>query len=374
MATSLKEFSTTAASNTAVGTANVDENCPPSGINNAIRQALAYIVDWFMNTGTISSATTTDLGTKTQNYLSVSGTTTITGFGTPTNKVEYTLTFEGALTLTHNATSLILPGGANIVTAAGDVAVVKHEGSGNWRCVSYTPATGVGALGGTTATAGKVLTANGSGSAPTWQTPATGSYAAKTSGYTIISTDNGDVVDFTTAGVTATLTAAATLGSGFTVTIANTASSGDVTIEPDGSETLDGLTNRLLRPGDRATIVCDGSNWKTVRGSYSFESSEQTLSLSTTFTVAHGLGEIPNVIRAAFRCKTIDNNWAVGDEIDYGAVHWTYGGALQADATNVRATVNQTYYPAICNKTTGDGAALTGASWVLVFYCKKSFG
>ena len=30
--------------------------------------------------------------------------------------------FSGALTLTHNATSLILPGGASITTAAGDVA------------------------------------------------------------------------------------------------------------------------------------------------------------------------------------------------------------------------------------------------------------
>ena len=164
MATSLKEFSTTAASNTAVGTANVDENCPPSGINNAIRQALAYIVDWFMNTGTISSAATTDLGTKTQNYLAVSGTTTITAFGTPTNKTEYTVKFDGALTLTHNATSLILPGGVNVLTIAGEVAKFRHEGSGNWRCVSY-PARWAHADG----TAGQVLTSNGSGALPTMQ-------------------------------------------------------------------------------------------------------------------------------------------------------------------------------------------------------------
>jgi len=142
MASSLKEFSTTAGSNTTVGSANIAENCAPSGLNNAIREIIAYIIDWFMNSGTIASATTTDLGTKTQNYLSVTGTTTITGLGTPTNKTEYTLTFAGALTLTHNATSLILPGGANITTAAGDVAVMKHEGSGNWRCVSYTKASG----------------------------------------------------------------------------------------------------------------------------------------------------------------------------------------------------------------------------------------
>ena len=45
--------------------------------------------------------------------------------------------FDGILTLTHNATSLILPGAANIVTSASDVAIFVSFGSGNWRCVSF---------------------------------------------------------------------------------------------------------------------------------------------------------------------------------------------------------------------------------------------
>lgn len=85
----------------------------------------------------IASASTTDLSTATGDYVFVTGTTTITALGTATAGVERTVQFTGALTLTHNATSLILPGGANITTAAGDVAVFKSEGSGNWRCVSY---------------------------------------------------------------------------------------------------------------------------------------------------------------------------------------------------------------------------------------------
>jgi len=161
MATSLKEFSTTAGNNNAVGSANIAEGCPPSGLNNAIREFIAYVVDWFMNTGTISSATTTDIGTKTQGYLAVSGTTTITALGTPTNKTEYTLKFDGALTLTHNATSLILPGGVNVLTIAGEVAKFRHEGSGNWRCVSY-PARWLYGDG----TAGQVLTSAGAGNLP----------------------------------------------------------------------------------------------------------------------------------------------------------------------------------------------------------------
>jgi hypothetical protein len=50
--------------------------------------------------------------------------------------------FAAALTLTHNATSLILPGAANITTAAGDVGIFTSDGSGNWRCINYETAAG----------------------------------------------------------------------------------------------------------------------------------------------------------------------------------------------------------------------------------------
>jgi hypothetical protein len=57
------------------------------------------------------------------------------------------LRFAASLTLTHNGTSLILPGGANIQTAAGDVADFVNDaaadGTGsNWRCVNYHRASG----------------------------------------------------------------------------------------------------------------------------------------------------------------------------------------------------------------------------------------
>lgn len=90
--------------------------------------------------GTIASATTTDLSTVNDGDITVSGTTTITGFGTLTAGIKKILTFSGALTLTHNATSLILPGAANITTAAGDVAIMRSLGAGNWKCISFTRA------------------------------------------------------------------------------------------------------------------------------------------------------------------------------------------------------------------------------------------
>lgn len=91
---------------------------------------------------TLASATTTDLGAVEAPQITISGTTTITGFGTVAAGVARYIRFSGALTLTHNGTSLILPGGANILTVAGDTALAISEGSGNWRVLSYNRVSG----------------------------------------------------------------------------------------------------------------------------------------------------------------------------------------------------------------------------------------
>lgn len=90
---------------------------------------------------TIASATTTDLSTVATIGVSISGTVTITGFGTGANLLRIGK-FAGILTLTHNASSLILPGGTNITTAAGDRFIALSDGSGNWTVVAYTKADG----------------------------------------------------------------------------------------------------------------------------------------------------------------------------------------------------------------------------------------
>jgi hypothetical protein len=135
----LPEWSTTESSNkpsggTSVGT-NLDDN---------IRMLQKVVRGWLASKGAdIASASTTDLGAVEGLAHDITGSTAITSFGTIGAGILKVLTFEGALTLTHNATSLILPGGANITTASGDTAVVISEGSGNWRCVSYQKASGL---------------------------------------------------------------------------------------------------------------------------------------------------------------------------------------------------------------------------------------
>ena len=96
----------------------------------------------------IASATTTDIGAATGNYVDITGTTTITGLGTIDSGTRRICQFDGILILTHNATSLILPTGANITTAAGDVATFVSLGSGNWKCAGYLRADGSAVAGG----------------------------------------------------------------------------------------------------------------------------------------------------------------------------------------------------------------------------------
>lgn len=89
----------------------------------------------------IASATTTDLGTVLTFRARITGTTTVTGFGNQPNTWRI-VRFAGALTLTHNATSLILLSGASRTTVANAIGWYESDASGNWREIYYsaTPA------------------------------------------------------------------------------------------------------------------------------------------------------------------------------------------------------------------------------------------
>lgn len=92
----------------------------------------------------IASAATINLTTATGDLVDVTGTTTITAI-TLADGEERTVRFTGALTLTNGA-SLVLPGGANIATAAGDFASFRGYASGVVRCERYTRASGAALL------------------------------------------------------------------------------------------------------------------------------------------------------------------------------------------------------------------------------------
>ena len=145
----------------------------PSTMDDAIKHHGAFIATLrdgkgFAAEADVASAATCDIGGANSLFVRITGTTTITSFGINFNGPRF-IRFGGALTLTHNASTLILPGGANITTAAGDTCVVTPI-SGGWVVSKYQRADGkvlVGAL-----TSGTYTTLSGASvdflSAPNW--------------------------------------------------------------------------------------------------------------------------------------------------------------------------------------------------------------
>lgn len=135
VAATLAAWSSTTASNSPAGTATVG-----SGVDDNLRELQGVVVRGLSHKGSdIASAATTDIGAVEGLMHDITGTTTITSFGTVRAGILKVLKYEGALTLTHNSTSLILLGAENRTTANGDVQLVISEGSGNWRELSYFP-------------------------------------------------------------------------------------------------------------------------------------------------------------------------------------------------------------------------------------------
>lgn len=89
----------------------------------------------------LASASVTDIGAQTTNFVRITGNNSITSFGTNYSGPIF-VRFASALTLTHNANTLILPGNANISINAGDtlIAVPKATGgvSNGWFVVGYS--------------------------------------------------------------------------------------------------------------------------------------------------------------------------------------------------------------------------------------------
>jgi hypothetical protein len=126
------------AQRTTLGLGNVnntsDANKPVSTAQQTALDLKSNILQPFSS---IVSAAMTDLGSLSTEHVTITGTTTITSFGTAAAGTFRRVVFSGALTLTHNATSLILPQGGNVTTAAGHTLEAVSLGSGNWRVTSY---------------------------------------------------------------------------------------------------------------------------------------------------------------------------------------------------------------------------------------------
>lgn len=93
--------------------------------------------------------------------------------------------------------------------------------------------------------------------------------SSKSSAYNLAAGDKGTVVRLTGTGWTLGTTAAATLAAGWWCYMVNEGT-GDITIDPNASETIDGVTSFTMYPGEARKVWCDGSAFRSIvlRGFY----------------------------------------------------------------------------------------------------------
>lgn len=285
----------------------------------------------------LASAATVNIGAAAANTVTVSGTTTITAFDSIAAGAIRRVRFLAALTLTHNATTLILPGSANITTAAGDVATMESLGSGNWRCVNYSKADGTsvvgGGGGGLTNWTDAVNTAAPNATVPVVSLSATNgatnvdaALVTKGTGATLAAIADNTATGGNKRGTNATdwqklrntntqvaSGATSTVGgggrntaSGSNSTVAggfnNSASSTDTTIAGGNGNTASGSTSSVggggsnTASGSYATVA--GGNNSTASGDYSFTAG-LTNSASGLYSVALGRNASTRAIQGA---------------------------------------------------------------------------
>lgn len=153
------------------------------------------------------------------------------------------------------------------VLIAGDIgsALTLHILEYNLANTRWELLNPVGAIPLAAGATGQVLTAV-TGGLPVWATASSGiTYNAQSAGYTILTTDNGAFIDFTgSSDATFAFTAAATLVNKWFCYIRNNGTSQAVlTLDPNSSETIDGLASYPMYPGEVRLVQCNGTLFTT---------------------------------------------------------------------------------------------------------------
>ena len=165
----INQFDITPGNNTDCDGVGVGSSMTVDNTNDAFQHLMALMAQQIGEVGALgadtASASTTSLSAVRGWFANITGTNTISSFGTgvPAGKIFH-LRMTNGLTLTYNATSMILPNATNLAVGAGDVVTMLSLGSGNWRLLNSVPASGSALppgtmvdFGGTTAPGGWLL-------------------------------------------------------------------------------------------------------------------------------------------------------------------------------------------------------------------------
>ena len=155
-------------------------------------------------------------------------------------------------------------------TAGMSVKVISQSAPLIWMAgdvTSYNSATGNLVV--------AVAVTNGSGTFSAWRIVIAGVQGvagtapgilreARTSGTTLTQADKGRLIDITAGTFTQTFSAAVVLGDGWNVWLRNSGT-GSITLDPNGTETIDGVAALTINPGETRLIQCDGAALRSIR-------------------------------------------------------------------------------------------------------------
>lgn len=141
--------------------------------------------------------------------------------------------------------------------------------------------------------------------------------------YTVVSGDQGKLVKVTASGVTITTPDATSVGSPFVFAVLNN-SSGDITLDGNGSQTINGTASLTMAANDGWMVWTDGSNWfvtgrKTgvlprgyLDGCVLSNGTDATNDINIAAGVCRDSTNAVDITVAAMAGKQLDANWAPG--------------------------------------------------------------
>ena len=142
--------------------------------------------------------------------------------------------------------------------------------------------------------------------------------------YSVVSGDQGKLIKATNSGITITSPDATSEGSPFVFGVLNN-SSGDITFEGNGSQTVDGLANFTVPAGRGFFCFTDGSNWFTsgqnwsttlppgfINGCTLSNGTDATNDINIAAGVCRDSTDAVDIVVPAISGKQLDANWAPG--------------------------------------------------------------
>lgn len=128
----------------------------------------------------------------------------------------------------------------------------------------------------------------------------TRSVLSKSGSYTVLAADQGSIINCTST-FTLALTAASTLGTGFNFVVRNNGT-GYITIDPSGSDTIDGRNTIIVYPGEAFEVDCISSSAFVTNG----RSQDVTISFQTLATGQTEVEWTAGITDDEFKSYTID--------------------------------------------------------------------